>query len=117
MDTNDVINEFRRAYSNWEDKSGSRHGSLTVSAELLARLGDRMYDAMTALDTTMVRGSGQLDAWPATVAACHDDSEECVHCAFPEHAAVVILLDGKPVCREHIWRALAGVLGVRDRHI
>jgi hypothetical protein len=48
---------------------------------------------------------------------CHDDSEECVHCAFPEHAAVVILLADTPVCREHIWRALTGTLGVRDRHI
>lgn len=117
MDTKDVINDFRRAYGQWEDRSGSRTGGVTVSAELLARLGDRMYDTMTALDAVMVRGSGSLDTWPATIAACHDDSEQCEHCAYPEHSAVVILLDGKPVCREHIWRALAGTLGVRDRHI
>jgi hypothetical protein len=108
------LNEFRRAYGRWEDASGSRNGPVTVPAELLARLGDRMYDTMTATDKIMVCGSGKLDAWPSTVAACHDDSEECVHCAFPEHSPVVILLNGQPVCREHIWRALT-TIGVRDR--
>lgn len=93
-----------------------------------ARLAARDYR------NTRFRGTGNVDQWDAAankmateieclpadagiIEACHDDSEECVHCAFPEHAAVVILLDDKPVCREHIWRALAGTLGVRDRHV
>lgn len=106
-----MLSDYRRAYSQWEDCAGSN------IAHPLARLGQRMRDAMVAVDTTMTAVSGQLDAWPVTVAACHDDSEQCVHCAYPEHSAVVILLNGDPVCREHIWRALAGTLGVRDREV
>lgn len=76
-----------------------------TEVDLRYQAADKMADEINAIPSSA-----------AIVEPCHDDSEECVHCAFPEHAAVVIVLDGNPVCREHIWRALTGI-GVRDRHI
>jgi hypothetical protein len=81
---------------------------------------DRVNAIRDAMSETVDKMATEIECLPpgaSIIEPCHDDSEECVHCAFPEHAAVVILLDGKPVCREHIWRALSGTLGVRDRHI
>lgn len=97
--------------------------NVALSTMRLAHMANRDREGMEAfgaLDAWLVAGGFLPDSWTprngAIIEPCHDDSEECVHCAYPEHAAVVIRLDSKPVCREHIWRALTG-LGVRDRHI
>jgi hypothetical protein len=105
----ELSDEFRRAYSQWDDRKGTN-----VAREV--RLGDRMRDAMVAVDTAMVRESGQLDAWPATVAWVADDTETCVFCAWPESSTVVLRIGHSiTVCQDHIWRGLLAKLGDHPR--
>jgi hypothetical protein len=104
----ELLDEYRRAYSQWEDQVGN-------AVHPLVRLGGRMRDAMVVVDTAMVAESGQLDAWPATVAWVADDTETCVFCAWPESSAVVLRIGDSNACETHIWTGLLSKLGPHPR--
>ena len=69
-------------------------------------------------DAAADRMATQIESLPTTfciVEPCHDDSEECHYCAFPEHAPVVLIVSSTlgtvPVCRDHVESALAVATG------
>jgi hypothetical protein len=119
----ELLNEYRRAYSQWEDQAGN-----AALVHPLARLGARMRDAMVAMDSAMTAGTGYPYPWPmseadrndgimppVTVAACHDDSDQCRYCAFPEYAPAILTIRDAAgdthVCRDHLERGLAAATG------
>jgi hypothetical protein len=48
---------------------------------------------------------------PVIVAACHDDSEQCTYCAWPEYGLVVLAIGDTHMCREHVERGLTAATG------
>lgn len=106
----ELLAEYRRAYSRWDDSSGS-----DTVIHPLALMGQRMRNVMAAVDHLMVQESGQLDAWPTTVAWVADDTETCVFCAWPESSTVVLRIGDSNACETHIWAGLLSKLGPHPR--
>lgn len=73
-DADRLLQEYRQAYSDWEDERGDGY---TLSRAVLLAIADRMRDTMAAMDLLMTAGKRPApDAWaprvqPVRIMPCH----------------------------------------------
>lgn len=104
MDTNAQLQSIRDAC-----KRG--HGGRAIDQFI------ELDNYLTAKGAVAVPAPWQPKVGAALVQACHDDSEDCRYCAFPEWAPVVLIIGDVPVCRTHIERGLTATGARLDRNV